>query len=527
MTFKMSVEEKLKNLPRIYVNSFEKNEGRREVLKSHFFNLGVENYSFVITTAEQDAQRRFVGDYHYTLDPKIYLVTAAYLETIRHWYETTDEEYALFLEDDVWFETAKYWNFTWDDFVNKLPKDWECIHLGSTYAMNMYWNWTQLIPYIRRSVFADSMLMSLIRRPYAKKLIENYIVGENTYDLAPKKISGFAAVDPTTFSYGGNTSFAGTNLAETLIYMTADNSYRILLFSANPYYSANSSIRPTDFMIDFVGAESKPVSLICSRFSKGVIKWWENIGCDRTVDDILSFDPSIRTPNFDWSSLDPHFVEIIKKEIFENRVYEKHGTVNQGDIVFDVGANCGAFTYSIMKYNPKHVYCFEPSNVLINNLGKNVSDCPVTIINKAISSTNDDSKEKDLSVSIYSHVGETYGSVTFKKFVEDYEIPKIDFLKFDCEGGEYDIYTDENFDYITKNTSKHVGEWHFSVRENSVQIFIKFRDTYLKSAKFFKVYDRYDNDVTEMIWDDQFLNWFEGNYRNTGMGQFILYFHYK
>lgn len=289
----LTIEEKLRNLPRIYVNSFEKNEGRREVLRSHFFNLGVENYSFVVTTAEQDRARQFVGDYRYILDPKIYLVTAAYLETIRNWYETTDEEYALFFEDDVWLETAKYWNFTWDDFINKLPKNWECVHLGTVYAMGMDWNWRQLQPNIRKSTFADSMLMSLIRRSHAKRLIENYIVGENKYDLSPQKISGYATVDPENISHGGGTGFAGTNLAETLIYMTGGNSYRILLFSNNPYYAANSSIRPFDFMLDFGGGlEPKPVSFICSRFSKGVIQWWENIGSQRSISELMTETPS-------------------------------------------------------------------------------------------------------------------------------------------------------------------------------------------------------------------------------------------
>lgn len=522
MTYKMGVEEKLKNLPKIYVNSFEKNEGRREVLRSHFFNLGVDNYSFVITTAEQDKTRNFVGNYHYRLDPKIYLVTAAYLETIRHWYETTNDEYALFLEDDAWLETARYWNFTWDDFMKGLPENWECIHLGSVYALSTNWNWSHLKPHIRRSSFFDSMLMSLIRRPYAKKLIENYIVGENTYDLSPRNVSNFSSIDR---SFGDQTYFSGTNLAETLIYMSGDNSYRILLFSANPYYSANSSIRPEDFLVNFTDAESKPVSLICSRFSKSVIEWWEKIGCNINVNTLLSFDPSIKGDDFNWGNLNPSLVNIITKEIFENKIYEKHVKVKGGDIVLDIGANCGAFTHSIMKSNPKHVYCLEPSNSLIYALEKNTNECPVTIINKAIAKVDQDSKSIQDGVNIYNHASDTYNAITFSKFIQDYEIRKVDFMKFDCEGGEYFIFTEENEEYIKNNIKHAAGEWH--ILSTDFSAFLILREKYLKPAKFFRVYDRWENDITESILDDNFLKYIHENMAGNDYGQMSIYVSWK
>jgi autotransporter strand-loop-strand O-heptosyltransferase len=39
-------------------------------------------------------------------------------------------------------------------------------------------------------------------------------------------------------------------------------------------------------------------------------------------------------------------------------------------------------------------------------------------------------------------------------------VEKIDYLKVDCEGGEYDIFTDENLDYIENNVKKIAGEFH-------------------------------------------------------------------
>ena len=63
---------------------------------------------------------------------------------------------------------------------------------------------------------------------------------------------------------------------------------------------------------------------------------------------------------------------------------------------------------------------------------------------KGISDSNYTVKNDKLFNSIKGMQNEME-SITFKKFIDLYGIHKIDFLKTDCEGGEYDIFTDENF----------------------------------------------------------------------------------
>lgn len=270
----LTIEEKLRNLPRIYVTSVEKNESRREVIRSHFYNFGVKNYSFYITTPEQDSKRVIHGERIENLVPKMHLVTAAYLEAIKHWYETTNEEYALFLEDDVFLETARYWNFTWDDFIAHLPPKWGVIHLGTIYMMHPSWDYAHLENHIRKSTYHDSNLMSLIRRPYAKILIDRYIKGDNLYDFTPPFIADKPDADP---------------YCETLIYMSTEDSYRVLLFTENPYYAINSSFRG-DYELAF-GSESFPVSMISSMFTNKVIKWWEKIGSKKSIAELMTLKP--------------------------------------------------------------------------------------------------------------------------------------------------------------------------------------------------------------------------------------------
>ena len=49
---------------------------------------------------------------------------------------------------------------------------------------------------------------------------------------------------------------------------------------------------------------------------------------------------------------------------------------------------------------------------------------------------------------------------SFMEFILTNQIHKIDFLKIDCEGGEYDIFTEENAYYIKNNVDKIVVEYH-------------------------------------------------------------------
>ena len=96
----------------------------------------------------------------------------SHLKAIKQWYQTTDTPYAIFAEDDVSFDTARFWNFTWDEFVEKLPYDWDVVQLaiinpGVVYA-HMHARWV--------NDFSTACYM--ITRHHAKKLIEHHCVGD-------------------------------------------------------------------------------------------------------------------------------------------------------------------------------------------------------------------------------------------------------------------------------------------------------------------------------------------------------------
>ena len=196
--------------------------------------------------------------------------------------------------------------------------------------------------------------------------------------------------------------------------------------------------------------------------------------------------------------------ETIIREIYVDNCYEKFFEVNEGDIVLDIGASVGPFTYSILDKKPKHVFCFEPSYREFKTLVKNTIGNPVTHINKGITDKNSIVENDEL------FGGETeMEGITFKKFIDLFGVDKIDFIKTDCEGGEYHIFNDDNMDYIKNNVNKIVGEWHLKLENhNYVEEFRHFRDTYLKQFPNHQVYSTDNIDIKWDLWNEHFLEYY-------------------
>ena len=206
--------------------------------------------------------------------------------------------------------------------------------------------------------------------------------------------------------------------------------------------------------------------------------------------------------NFNWGDSPEEFNKLIHKEIFEDKMYEKVFKVKEGDVVFDIGASTGAFAYSILGANPKHVFCFEPSYKEFMTLVLNTRQASVTCVNKAISGIVGEFK----SEYIFDNDQDKIYSTTFMQVIKDYNINKIDFLKMDCEGGEYDICNAENLLWIKQNVSQIIGEWHLSTPElkNNFRI---FRENYLTASNY-KIYSLDNFDITMGVWSDEFIDYY-------------------
>jgi FkbM family methyltransferase len=227
------------------------------------------------------------------------------------------------------------------------------------------------------------------------------------------------------------------------------------------------------------------------------------------IEKIINKSKSNVPSDFDWGISNGWYRNSILEEIFQQRIYERFFEVEKGDVVVDVGASLGPFTYSILEKKPKHVFCFEPCEEEFPILIKNTMGHPVSHLLKGISSVNGVVDDNRLFNSVMGTQNKME-TITFKRFLELYNLKRIDFLKTDCEGGEYDIFTDENFDFIKSNVKKIAGEWHLNeyYYPGAKEKFREFREKYLSQFDKYEVFSVDGVDIKWDLWNEHFLEYY-------------------
>jgi hypothetical protein len=212
---------------------------------------------------------------------------------------------------------------------------------------------------------------------------------------------------------------------------------------------------------------------------------------------------------FSFEGLSDYDISLFKKET-SDKCYEKFFEVEQDDIVVDIGAFYGTFTYSILDKKPKHCWCLEPIEKNFKILKNNLMGHPVSFIRGAISDK--------ANLTLKWDDNQSYApGLNFKKFITDNCIDNIDFLKVDCEGGEYLIFTEENIKFLKNNVKKIAGEFHldgaeFDNNERSKDFFRNFRDNILVQFKNYHIYSYDYVDITWDLFNEHFLEYYKEVY---------------
>jgi GR25 family glycosyltransferase involved in LPS biosynthesis len=158
---------KLEGFPSVYYITLEESLDRQKHITEQFKNYNIQPNA-IKSKRYAESDDVIEGEHLHAVWPAARGVCASHLKAIKKWYTETDEEYAFFCEDDVSLEPIQYWNFTWKEFVNALPKDWECIQL-----MWIREEFEEL-KFRERSWDDWSATAYLVKKCYAKKLIDTY-----------------------------------------------------------------------------------------------------------------------------------------------------------------------------------------------------------------------------------------------------------------------------------------------------------------------------------------------------------------
>jgi hypothetical protein len=230
--------------------------------------------------------------------------------------------------------------------------------------------------------------------------------------------------------------------------------------------------------------------------------------------------------DFDWGDLTYEDIITIEREIIHEKVYRHWRDVKEDDVVVDIGSSVGPFICSILENKPSKVYCVEPSKTLIKTLAKNCSEYlldypinPLIYINKGIVSNTED------KINIFGNTKE-FDGITFKQMITDYHIDKINFLKIDCEGGEYNIFKEENMNFLLNNVEFIAMEVHLNY-ENCRDKFKTFRDKYLTQFKDYQVMSCTRQNMSWGISLDIKDKIFDNNFVDNYTCEFMIYIYNK
>ena len=168
----------------------------------------------------------------------------------------------------------------------------------------------------------------------------------------------------------------------------------------------------------------------------------------------------------DDKTMDVDRDKFLSNEIFTLDCYEHIYPVKEGDVVLDLGASIGPFTWKIMDKASK-VYVVEPMIDLLPIIEKNTEGFPITIINSALSYNNGEIEFNDTCINTFEP--KIVKTVDFKTLLKENNIDKIDYIKTDCEGGEYALINDINLPWIKENVRNIVGEWHLAIENEDLK----------------------------------------------------------
>lgn len=157
------------------------------------------------------------------------------------------------------------------------------------------------------------------------------------------------------------------------------------------------------------------------------------------------------------------------REIFDDNAYHFIPEWVRGGVVVDLGANVGCFSLLAANAGAEVVLSFEPEphNLEILRINVEANGLPITVIPHAVGYPRTTYIDDG---SGHSQIGRSSGSevevIDVNQHLDDIE--KIDLLKCDCEGGEYEFFETISDDNL-KKIERMVGEFHSFLWENDIE----------------------------------------------------------
>jgi hypothetical protein len=242
---------KLKNFGPIYYLNLDGQPERKQYMEDQFKYWEIEDYTRISAYdgRNDDLSDIIKGRYPEMMTSGEIGCVTSHLKAIKHWYDTSDSPYAIIMEDDCDISIAKYWNFTWQNFISRVPYAWDVIQLAIICTGDI------VVPIHTRFVNDFSTACYAITRHHAEKLIKFHI-REDKYKL-DSGVKPRPVADDLIYNSG-------------VTYATPIFLYKLEL---------GSSIHPEHIDIFHRGSYNS------------LFDFWSKQGLDLNIDNITSYDP--------------------------------------------------------------------------------------------------------------------------------------------------------------------------------------------------------------------------------------------
>jgi GR25 family glycosyltransferase involved in LPS biosynthesis len=242
---------KLRDLPHIYWLNLDADAERCEYMENQFKYWEIENHTRIsgYDGREDDVSCHLKGKIPDNVSQKELGCCMSHLKAIKKFYEETDDEYCLIMEDDAVLDIARYWNFTWHEFFSLLPYDWDCVQLTTITTGDIH------VKLHLKFINDFSAAVYLISRHHAAKIIKNHVRGDK-YKL-DQGVKPRAVSEDTILETG--------------------KTYSIPLFLYNLKF--NSTIHPEHIHVFHQGPYN------------ALLNYWQQSGAGIDIKDYMDYDP--------------------------------------------------------------------------------------------------------------------------------------------------------------------------------------------------------------------------------------------
>lgn len=198
------------------------------------------------------------------------------------------------------------------------------------------------------------------------------------------------------------------------------------------------------------------------------------------------FKQKFLTNELDTEGLSINNVASLHYSIFVRKDYDWWYEILPDDVVVDIGAGIGSFTAKALDARAEKVYMIEPNKRLLKTAIKNVSDAFINTleprvipVNAAMGRTDIDLANIFKSATIKDS-DEEPKLMSLRELIDTYNIERIDYLKVDACGAEYNILHESCMDILTERVRHIAVRCHLNARYGSKESFVKWRDSVLK-----------------------------------------------